>query len=192
VVVATATTDADGFYFIDDLSPGDYYATFTLPEGYAFTTATAGGDGTVDSDAVVTVDDVLVGQTAVFTIAASVTGDTVADTDGDTVAVFVNPTIDAGVVPVEPEEPPVDPEDPPVDPEDPPVDPEDPPVDPDEPPTVDRGEPPIPLAILAGLDPSVVVPVGAVAIVVGLLLLGARRRRSTVPTGASRGSDDGA
>jgi hypothetical protein len=36
----------------------------------------------------------------VFTIGTSVTGDTVADTDAKTKAVWVNPTIDAGVIPI--------------------------------------------------------------------------------------------
>jgi uncharacterized repeat protein (TIGR02059 family) len=95
----TATTSETGFYLIDGLLPGTYYATFTLPEGYAFTTALAGTDGTADSDAVVTTDP-LVGKTADFTLSASLTGDMVADTDEGTVALFVNPTIDAGIVPV--------------------------------------------------------------------------------------------
>lgn len=91
---ATATTDANGYYFIDNLAAGNYYATFTLPSGYTFTTK---GDGTsaLDSN-----PDATTGITPVFTIAALSSGDTVADTDPATLARFVNPTIDAGVVPV--------------------------------------------------------------------------------------------
>lgn len=92
---ATATTDADGFYLIDGLLAGDYVAKFTLPAAYVFTTALAGTDGTVDSDA-----DRTTGFTAPFTVSASISGDTGADDDPGTEAVFVNPTIDAGVVPL--------------------------------------------------------------------------------------------
>lgn len=91
---ATATTDSKGYYFIDNLAVGRYYAKFTLPEDYTFTTK---GDGAsaLDSN-----PDVTTGITPVFRIAASLYGDTVADTDSATLARFVNPTIDAGVVPV--------------------------------------------------------------------------------------------
>jgi hypothetical protein len=94
----TATTAADGSYFIDDLAPGDYRALFTLPEGYLFTTPTVGSDGSADSDPVASTGDPLQGMTAVFTIAGSVTGDTTAETDTSTRASYVNATIDAGVV----------------------------------------------------------------------------------------------
>ena len=99
VTPATATTLADGSYFIDGLEAGDYRALFTLPDGYRFTTPTVGTDGTVDSDPVATADP-LQGMTAVFSITDRPAGDTVADTDPSTTAWFVNPTIDAGVVPL--------------------------------------------------------------------------------------------
>lgn len=92
---ATATTDAKGFYFIDNLIPGSYYATFTLPNGYRFTTQSSTGSiRSNDSN-----PDAVTGITPVFTIESSVTGDTVADTNASTLATFVNPTIDAGVIP---------------------------------------------------------------------------------------------
>ncbi|MBU6227369.1 MAG: carboxypeptidase regulatory-like domain-containing protein, partial [Acidobacteria bacterium] len=89
---ATATTDAKGYYFIDNLTAGSYYAKFTLPANYTFTKK---GDGTsaLDSN-----PDTATGITPVFTIGASASGDTVADTDSATLARFVNPTIDAGVI----------------------------------------------------------------------------------------------
>jgi hypothetical protein len=96
---ATATTAADGSYYIDGLAPGDYRALFTLPDSYRFTTPDVGADDTVDSDAIAT-QDPLKGMTGVFTISAVTSGDTVADTDATTNAAFVNPTIDAGVVPI--------------------------------------------------------------------------------------------
>jgi hypothetical protein len=92
---ATATTDANGFYFIDNLAAGSYYATFELPTGYVFTTqSSASSTSANDSN-----PNVRTGKTPVFTIGTSVAGDTVADTNPNTKAVWVNPTIDAGVVP---------------------------------------------------------------------------------------------
>ncbi|MFM8794085.1 MAG: SdrD B-like domain-containing protein, partial [Acidimicrobiales bacterium] len=92
---ATATTDATGYYFIDNLAAGSYYAKFTLPAAYQFTTkSSAGSSSANDSN-----PDATTGITPVFTIGPSASGDTVADTDTKTTATFVNPTIDAGVVP---------------------------------------------------------------------------------------------
>ncbi|WP_432377511.1 SdrD B-like domain-containing protein [Duganella sp. P38] len=48
------TTDANGNYLFTNLAPGSYSVQFdktTLPAGYVFTTAHAGADGVVDSDA---------------------------------------------------------------------------------------------------------------------------------------------
>jgi len=92
---ATATTAADGSYFIDDLLPGDYRALFTLPSGYVFTAQGVGSDAAVDSN-----PDPLTGMTPLFTVTASVSGETIADTDTATRAVFVLPNLDAGVVPL--------------------------------------------------------------------------------------------
>jgi len=92
---ATATTDENGAYLIDGILPGDYVAKFTLPEGYGFTAQAAGTDSTLDSD-----PDRITGFTAVFTLVAMVDGDTVADDDPDTVALFAHTSIDAGVVPL--------------------------------------------------------------------------------------------
>ena len=50
-LVATTMTDADGFYFFNNLMPGDYYVEFVKPEGYAFTMQDQGTDDAVDSDA---------------------------------------------------------------------------------------------------------------------------------------------
>jgi len=93
---ATAVTDADGNYFIDGLLPGEYRALFSgLPHGYGFTRQTVGSDDAADSN-----PDPATGMTAVFTIHASATGSTIADTDPSTLAFWVDPTIDAGVVPL--------------------------------------------------------------------------------------------
>jgi len=94
---ATATTDGNGYYFIDNLVPGSYYAVFELPPGYRFTTtSSAGSTSANDSN-----PDAITGKTPVFSIGSSPRGDTVAESDPNTVAVWVNPTIDAGVVPVD-------------------------------------------------------------------------------------------
>ena len=51
--LATTVTDADGFYFFNNLIPGDYQVQFDisgLPEGCAFTFQDQGGDDVLDSD----------------------------------------------------------------------------------------------------------------------------------------------
>jgi hypothetical protein len=53
-VLATTTTDANGFYHFTGLPPGDYNIEIvksTLPAGYVFTTQNAGADDNLDSDA---------------------------------------------------------------------------------------------------------------------------------------------
>jgi hypothetical protein len=168
--VALAVTGADGSYFIDSLLPGTYYATFTLPEGYAFT-LTGEGSSATDSNATPTDRNDRVGRTEVFTIAASVTGDTVEDTDDGTVAVFVNPTIDAGVVAVmEPERPPAIER--PADDRDAPADPVSTPDDPTSTGLVPSGVP-------AGSGPVPVLPLpvgGLVALAIAAVLLVERSR----------------
>ena len=47
----TRTTAGDGSYLFDNLVPGDYQVTFTLPGGYEFTRQDQGGDDGLDSDA---------------------------------------------------------------------------------------------------------------------------------------------
>ena len=95
VIVTPAETDVNGYYLIDNLLPGEYFATFTLPAGYEFT-VTGGGTPATDSDPSPTADP-LVGSTPVFLITSAVSGNTVVDDDPSTVARFINPTIDAGV-----------------------------------------------------------------------------------------------
>ncbi len=45
-----------GYYSFGGLTPGDYYAEFTLPDGYAFANANQGGDDALDSDGAIVVD----------------------------------------------------------------------------------------------------------------------------------------
>jgi hypothetical protein len=94
--VATAITDANGLYFIDNLAPGSYYARFTLPEGYTFTTTSSRKSTAVNDSN----PDATTGKTPVFFIGTSTSSDTVSDNDATTRALWVNLTIDAGVVPI--------------------------------------------------------------------------------------------
>ncbi len=62
-LVDTTTTASDGSYLFADLIPGDYYLTFTPPDGYAITLQNQGGDDTLDSDI-----DRTTGQTAITSL----------------------------------------------------------------------------------------------------------------------------
>ncbi len=50
-LLATTTTDINGYYLFSDLMPGDYNVEFILPEGYAFSPQDQGMDDALDSDA---------------------------------------------------------------------------------------------------------------------------------------------
>ncbi|MEE9438119.1 MAG: SdrD B-like domain-containing protein, partial [Saprospiraceae bacterium] len=53
-IVGTDTTDANGYYIVDDLIPGDYQVQFvlsSLPVGTTLTIQDAGSDDAIDSDA---------------------------------------------------------------------------------------------------------------------------------------------
>ncbi len=100
VAARSTTTGVDGSYFFDGLLPGEYRVRFTLPSGYRYTTAAAGIDRTVDSNAAADLVNPLLGLSPVFTVAAEATGLTVADSDVVTDALFVNPSVDAGAVPL--------------------------------------------------------------------------------------------
>lgn len=49
-IVATQVTDADGYFFFEDLASGTYTLQFVPPPGWQFTTYKAGGDDRYDSD----------------------------------------------------------------------------------------------------------------------------------------------
>ncbi len=49
--IATMNTDGNGNYLFDNLTPGDYYVEFVLPNGYVFSPKNQGSDDAVDSDA---------------------------------------------------------------------------------------------------------------------------------------------
>ncbi len=53
-VLATDTTDSDGFYWFGDLTPGNYNIQFELPDGFMFSPQDQGSDDALDSDADVT------------------------------------------------------------------------------------------------------------------------------------------
>jgi hypothetical protein len=80
-VVASTTTDTMGLYGFEDLTPGDYFLHFALPDGYAFSPMNAGDNDSLDSDA-----DTLTGYT-----------DCVAIDSGE-----VDLTWDAGMYPLPP------------------------------------------------------------------------------------------
>ena len=96
--LARATTDTNGRYLIDNLRPGSYYAQFTLPSGFSFTVNRGNGSSSANDSN----PDPRTGRTPIFTIEGSVSGDTETDIDPSTLAVFVNPTIDAGVIAIKP------------------------------------------------------------------------------------------
>ena len=76
-MIATTTTDADGFYMFDSLDAGDYYLGFELPDDYLFTMMDQGGDDELDSDV-----DPETGTTDCFTLTTDQT----------------NMTLDAGLI----------------------------------------------------------------------------------------------
>ncbi|MEW6654519.1 MAG: SdrD B-like domain-containing protein, partial [Bacteroidota bacterium] len=64
-LVATTTTNSSGNYIFGNLAPGDYYVVFVKPNGMVFTTANAGTNDAVDSDA-----DAANGKTSCTTLTA--------------------------------------------------------------------------------------------------------------------------
>ncbi len=50
ILVATTTTDANGFYAFNNIAAGSYSIAFVLPTNYTFTFQDAGGDDARDSD----------------------------------------------------------------------------------------------------------------------------------------------
>jgi len=112
-VIATTTTNDNGYYWFDDLAPGTYSVQFELPSGYMWTTPNAGTDVTVDSDAVNPVGTSTTRQSADFTLGeATATNNMVVVGTGAGQynpqdpkyggqaldASLINPTIDAGIV----------------------------------------------------------------------------------------------
>ena len=77
----TTTTDVNGAYAFTSLTPGEYKVMFVAPDGFEFTTANAGGDDGLDSDA-----DPANGMTQTVTLES-----------GD-----FNDTLDAGLVEIVP------------------------------------------------------------------------------------------
>jgi len=64
-IVATETTDSNGFYLFENVDPGTYIIEFmsnSIPDGFVFTTQNAGGNDATDSDADAN------GQTDPFTV----------------------------------------------------------------------------------------------------------------------------
>ncbi|MFN8354638.1 MAG: SdrD B-like domain-containing protein [Spirosomataceae bacterium] len=84
--IATQVTDANGKYLFDLLASGNYKVTFQIPSDKLFTTQDAGGNDTTDSDA-----NPSNGMSQVVTINANGTG-----------IAKDNPTIDAGIICIDP------------------------------------------------------------------------------------------
>lgn len=105
-LVATTTTDADGHYLFDNLYPADYHVSFTLTSAqqdkFRFTVEGAGTNVAVDANA-----DKSTGFTDTFhldvadaaypTIMSAADYKTMSGTQIG--ALFIDPTIDAGVIP---------------------------------------------------------------------------------------------
>ena len=62
-LVDTRITDSSGSYLFTNLPPGEYYLTFTIPNGWVFSAPGQGGDDNRDSDV-----DPDTQQTAIFTL----------------------------------------------------------------------------------------------------------------------------
>ncbi len=52
IEIGTRITDESGYYIFDNLKPGNYTLTFTLPEDYFFSIANAGSNDVSDSDVI--------------------------------------------------------------------------------------------------------------------------------------------
>ena len=48
--ICSTVTNESGFYIFDNLSPGNYYLEFILPDMYSFTSSNIGSDDFIDSD----------------------------------------------------------------------------------------------------------------------------------------------
>ena len=105
---AVATTDKNGYYLFDMLPGGDYQLAFTLPAGYLWTQANVGNPKT-DSDAGFTANTQASATSAVFTLDSSSTNilettDPSLPAYGVTLqADYIDPTWDAGVIPIAPQ-----------------------------------------------------------------------------------------
>jgi len=64
-LIDTTTTDANGLYLFENLTPGDYYVEFVPPAGFAISPQDQGANDAVDSDA-----NSATGQTATTTLTA--------------------------------------------------------------------------------------------------------------------------
>ncbi|PCE16159.1 hypothetical protein AUC47_09430 [Microbacterium sp. SZ1] len=94
--VPAVKTDAAGRYLFDGLPRGSYYVQFSdVPRGFEFTRQGAGGAEDSNPNRA--------GRSPVFTLGPGASDMRfVVDADGTLVASFINPTIDAGLVEIEP------------------------------------------------------------------------------------------
>jgi uncharacterized repeat protein (TIGR01451 family) len=89
---ATAITDVDGTWVVDNLIIGSYYAVFsTLPAGWVPTTQLGSGTTSTDSNADAT------GQTPVFVLDPATNRAMNKNSDTSIIASFMDPTIDMGL-----------------------------------------------------------------------------------------------
>ncbi|MGN8553882.1 UNVERIFIED_CONTAM: carboxypeptidase regulatory-like domain-containing protein [Microbacterium sp. SLM126] len=102
VEVAPTVTDAAGHYVFDNLLPGTYKVVFSdLPDGFETTSQNESGDQAEPDDSNTPAGETTTSETPVFTLGATEPGMApVEESDGTSVAVAINRTIDAGLVAV--------------------------------------------------------------------------------------------
>jgi hypothetical protein len=97
-LVPVKTTDAKGYYVFDGLVPGTYRVRFETPAGYTFTKVER-VSSKAGSNPVVSTTNPRIAVTRPFRVYGEAKGDTVRNANPKVNAAFIDPTVDAGVVP---------------------------------------------------------------------------------------------
>ena len=106
-LAGTAQTDADGWYYVDLLNSGSYYAQFEAMPGYLWTKYLQGEDRAIDSDAGFAAITDPVAKSPIFALKAGdsllVPSSAAPEAYRDEIkATYINPTIDAGIIEASP------------------------------------------------------------------------------------------